>query len=103
MNDFEEAINSDLNWRLGEIAILKSLTVQSHLSERKKAIARKYSIPALYAVWEGYIVSYQLAKIIELDWNSFLKHKKWHSRMAAWHLIVSKKLLTDATIIFDNQ
>lgn len=56
MNDFEEAINSDLNWRLGEIAILKSLTVQSHLSERKKAIARKYSIPALYAVWEGYIV-----------------------------------------------
>ena len=47
--------------------------------------------------------SYQLAKIIELDWNSFLKHKKWHSRMAAWHLIVSKKLLTDATIIVDNQ
>lgn len=47
--------------------------------------------------------SYQLMKIIELDWNSFLKHKKWHSRMNAWHLIVSKKLLADATIIFDNE
>lgn len=57
MSDFEEAINSDLNWRLGEIAILKSLTVQSHLSERKKAVSRKYCIPALYAVWEGYIVN----------------------------------------------
>ncbi len=47
--------------------------------------------------------SYQLQKIIELDWNAFLKHKKWHSRMAAWHLSVSKKLLTDARIIFDAE
>ena len=46
--------------------------------------------------------NYQLKKIIQLDWNLFLKHKKWHSRMAAWHLIVSKKLLADATIIFDH-
>lgn len=47
--------------------------------------------------------SYQLQKIIELDWNAFLKHKKWHSRMAVWHLSVSKKLLTDARIIFDAE
>lgn len=73
MNDFEEAINSDLNWRLGEIAILKSLTVQSHLSARKKAIARKYSIPALYAVWEGYIVNSfkEYVKIINSQQLSF--------------------------------
>ena len=45
--------------------------------------------------------NYQLKKIIQLDWTLFLKHKKWHSRMAAWHLIISKKLLADATIIFD--
>ena len=46
--------------------------------------------------------NYQLKKIVQLDWNLFLKHKKWHSRVAAWHLIVSKKLLADATIIFDQ-
>ena len=46
--------------------------------------------------------NYQLKKIVQLDWNLFLKHKKWHSRVAAWHLIVSKKLLADATIIFDH-
>ena len=46
--------------------------------------------------------NYQLKKIVQLDWNLFLKHKKCHSRMAAWHLIVSKKLLADATIIFDH-
>ena len=47
--------------------------------------------------------SYQLKKIIQLDWNSFLKHKKWHRRMTAWHLVVSKKLLADATIIFNAE
>lgn len=47
--------------------------------------------------------SYQLKKIIQLDWNAFLKHKKWHRRMTAWHLVVSKKLLADATIIFNAE
>jgi len=44
--------------------------------------------------------SYQLEQIIQLDWRSFLAHKKWHSRMGAWHLVISKKLLADAKIIF---
>lgn len=44
--------------------------------------------------------NYQLQKILELDWTAFLKHKKWHSRMSAWHLIISQKLLKDAKLIF---
>ncbi len=47
--------------------------------------------------------NYQLIKILELDWNTFLKHKKWHSRMAAWHLAITKKLLADAVVVFDSQ
>lgn len=53
-----------------------------------------------YAVIAVLNDSYQLTKIIELDWDTFLLHKKWHSRMNAWHLIISKKLLADAKIIF---
>ena len=46
--------------------------------------------------------SYQLTKIIELSWNAFLEHKRWHNRMKAWQLTITKGLLADATIIFDN-
>lgn len=46
--------------------------------------------------------SYQLEKILELSWDSFLKHKKWQSRMKAWHLTISQKLLADATIIYQK-
>lgn len=56
-----------------------------------------------YAVIVVLSDSYQLKKIIELDWNAFLKHKKWHSRMTAWHLVVSRRLLADAKIVFDTK
>lgn len=45
---------------------------------------------------------YNLNKIIQLDWDTFLKHKHWHSRMNAWNLHITKKLLNDSKIIFDK-
>lgn len=41
-------------------------------------------------------------RIIELDWNQFVKFKKWHSTMRAWNISVTKKLLSEAKIIIDN-
>lgn len=46
--------------------------------------------------------NYQLQKIIQLDWQLFLKYKRWHSRMNAWHLTINKKLLSEASIIFSK-
>lgn len=42
----------------------------------------------------------ELQQILELDWNAFLKHKHWHSRMTAWNLTITKDLIADARIIF---
>ncbi len=41
-----------------------------------------------------------LKAIYELDWKTFLKHKKWHSRMNAWNLNLTKNLISDSKIIF---
>ena len=57
MHDFQVALTADYDWRLGEIAVLKFLTVQANLTDEKRAIQRKYTIPSLYAVWEGFIVN----------------------------------------------
>lgn len=43
---------------------------------------------------------YDLQAIYEIDWFTFLKHRKWHSRMRAWNLSVNKALINDATTIF---
>ena len=91
MSVFEESISSDLNWRLGEIAILKSLTVQSHLSERKRSIARKYSIPALYAIWEGYIVN-SFKEYVKIINGEHLNFSDLHDSITTKHLFSSLSL-----------
>jgi hypothetical protein len=41
-----------------------------------------------------------LQGIYELNWEAFIKHKRWHSRMKAWNLQVSRKLIEDSKIIY---
>lgn len=36
----------------------------------------------------------------EIDWTTFLKHKKWHKRMKAWNLSLTKSLISDAKTIY---
>lgn len=43
---------------------------------------------------------YQPKLIIELSWEKFLKHKRWHSRVGAYNLVVTNSLIEDAQIIF---
>lgn len=34
--------------------------------------------------------------LYQLTWNNFLKHKKWHSRMRAFNLSITKSLISDS-------
>jgi hypothetical protein len=44
--------------------------------------------------------TYKLKRINELTWQQFLIYKKWHSRMNAWNLPVTKELLDNTRTIF---
>lgn len=46
---------------------------------------------------------FELEKILELTWDEFLVNKKWHSRMKAWNLSYSKKLIESIKIIFETK
>lgn len=42
----------------------------------------------------------QPLKILEATWDTFLKHKRWHSRMKAWNLSLNKKFESDCRVVF---
>jgi hypothetical protein len=42
--------------------------------------------------------TYQFKKILEIDWETFLEHKKWHSRMKAYNISITKKLIKNSTV-----
>lgn len=46
---------------------------------------------------------YKLEKILEMDWNTFIVYKRWHSRMKAWNLTLTKNLYENCKIIYEAQ
>ncbi|WP_112182551.1 hypothetical protein [Paraliobacillus zengyii] len=43
---------------------------------------------------------YLLDKIIELTWDEFLNKRKWHSRVRAWNLSITQKLINESKVIY---
>lgn len=44
--------------------------------------------------------NFELECILELTWKEFLENKRWHSRMKAWNLSYSNKLITLSNKIY---
>ncbi len=57
MNNTIQNIDEDIKWRIGEIAMIKAIISTLSFSDEKKKISMKYSIPSLYAVWEGFVIN----------------------------------------------
>ena len=55
-----------------------------------------------YVIICRFDADYELETILEMDWDTFLKHKKWHSRMNAWNLSITKSVCQDCKIIYQK-
>ncbi len=47
--------------------------------------------------------NFQPLLILEIDWETFFKHKHWHSRMNAYHLLIGKNLIADSKILYSKE
>lgn len=43
---------------------------------------------------------YQPELILEVDWDTFFKHKHWHSRVGVYNLLITNALISDSRVIF---
>lgn len=57
METFIDEILADIEWRISELATIKSLPIRYSFSPAHKEIHIKYAIPAIYSIWEGFIKS----------------------------------------------
>lgn len=55
MKIFVEEILADIEWRVAELATLKSIPIKYSFSENHRNLHVKYSVPAIYAIWEGFV------------------------------------------------
>lgn len=55
MKLFIQEIVADIDWRTGELSSIKAIPIQYSFSREHKDIHLKYSVPAIYSIWEGFV------------------------------------------------
>lgn len=48
-------IEQDIDWRVSELRKIKTIPIMYNLSDTDKKVIYFYSIPGIYAIWEGYL------------------------------------------------
>ncbi len=55
MSRLKENLEHEINWRVGEIAVIKKLIKSDRLNQRELVLIKKYSVASLYSIWEGFV------------------------------------------------
>lgn len=72
MINLENELEEEIKWRIAEISMLKTIPHLYGFHDCHKVVIQKYSIPALYSLWEGFFVASMelyIRKINELNLN----------------------------------
>lgn len=57
LKEFSEIAEADIDWRIGQFSSLKAIPALYSMDSEHRSIFQCYSVPAIYAIWEGFIVS----------------------------------------------
>lgn len=57
MGTFEKELLYEISWRTNEISILRTIPYLFPLSKRQKLALERHTIPAIYSLWEGFVVT----------------------------------------------
>jgi hypothetical protein len=55
--DLENDLFQDISWRISELSQIKTIPFRYKMTEANKNMLIKYSVPSIYALWEGFVVS----------------------------------------------
>ena len=62
-----ENITADMDLRMGELGSLKTIPHRYHMEEQHIAMLKRYIVPAIYGLWEGFVKNTILVYIEEIN------------------------------------
>lgn len=60
-------IQQDIDWRMSELGSLKSIPLRYNLLQHHRDMIIKYTIPSIYALWEGFVKATFRCYIAEIN------------------------------------
>ncbi len=98
INQFEEELNEQLNWRIGEIATLRKLiTLSDSLSKEEENVLKKHLISIFYSYWEGFVK--EIGKIYLRHVNEL--HLKFEQLSSSLLMFYFDSMIKDYTELTD--
>ena len=70
MLNLEAELTHEIEWRTSELSMIKTIPIMCKCTEKQKEILEKYSVVAIYSIWEGFVVesfSHYLREINNLN------------------------------------
>ena len=51
----EQEMLQEVDWRTNELSIIRTIPLLFNFSDKQKEILEKYSVAAIYSIWEGFV------------------------------------------------
>lgn len=75
MVQLEKELLYEMDWRIGEMSILRTIPLLCNCNEKQIKILERYSVVAIYSIWEGFVETSFNLYIREIN-SSNLTHKE---------------------------
>lgn len=53
--ELEKELDAEIEWRIYEVSLLKITPYMKSVNDNAREILQKYSVPAFYSLWEGFV------------------------------------------------
>jgi len=67
MIGLEEELLHEVNWRTNELSVIRTIPLLCNCTDKQIEIIEKYSVVAIYSLWEGFVVESFTSYIRELN------------------------------------
>lgn len=101
MIKLEKELLSEIDWRTNELSIIRTIPLLCNCTNEQIKIIEKYSVVAIYSIWEGFVVASFDVYIRELN-NLNLTHDKLNLNILT-HDIDIKFNITNERNNFDSK
>lgn len=101
MATLEEQLIYEITWRTDEIAILKTTPFLYKFSKKQFDVLQRYSIPAIYSLWEGFVVQSFILYIREINSHQLTLDQLNLNLLT--HTIDMEHNLRDGRTLFDKK
>lgn len=91
IKELKDYLNEEIEWRIAELGIIKANTTIKNLSERRKEVIIKYSVMAIYSLFEGFVVKSFQEYINQIN-KKKIKRKELNIKLITYHIDSKYKL-----------